>query len=38
MEVDQINKKFEVEISRLTNQNEKLQTELLTKSIAFENL
>lgn len=38
MEVDQVTKKFEVEVSRLTNQNEKLQTDLLNKSIAFENL
>lgn len=38
MEVDQIQKKYEIEVSRLTNQNEKLQTELLNKSIAYENL
>ena len=38
MEVDQIRKKFEIELSRLTNQNEKLQTDLLNKSIAFESL
>lgn len=38
MEVDQVRKKFEIEVSKLTSQNEKLQTDLLNKSIAFENL
>ena len=38
MEVDQIRKQSEIEISRLTNQNEKLQTDLLNKSIALENM
>lgn len=38
MEVDQIRKKFQIEVSKLTNQNEKLQTDLLNKSIAYENL
>ena len=35
MQVEQIKKKFEIEVSRLTNQNEKLQTDLLNKSIAY---
>jgi hypothetical protein len=38
MEVDQIKKKYEIEVTRLSNQNEKLQTDLLNKSIAYENL
>ena len=35
MEVDQIRKKCEIEITRLNNLNEKLQTDLLNKEIAF---
>lgn len=38
MQVDQIEKRYEIQVTRLTNQNEKLQTDLLNKSIAFENL
>lgn len=38
MQVDQITKTFEIEVSKLNNQNQKLQTDLLQKSIALQNL
>jgi len=31
--VDQVVKKFEIELSRLTNENQRLQTELLNRTI-----
>ena len=38
MEVDQITKTFEIEVTKLTNHNQKLQTDLLQRSIAVETL
>ena len=38
MEVDQIRKKYELDLTRLTNNNEKLQTELSNKKIDYEKL
>lgn len=38
MEVDQIVKKFEIEVSRLTNENQRLQTDLLNRNLAQEGL
>ncbi len=38
MEIDQLRKKYEMENTRLTTINEQLKTELLNKTIAFENL
>ena len=35
MEVDQIRKKCEIEITRLSNLNEQLQTDLLNKEVAY---
>ena len=38
MEVDQIRKKYQLDLTRLTNNNEKLQTELSNKKIDYEKL
>jgi multidrug resistance efflux pump len=38
MELDQIKKKYELELTRLTNSNERLQTELSNKKIDYEKL
>ena len=38
MEVDQLRKKYEIESSRLITSNEQLKTEILNKTIQFENM
>ena len=38
MEVDQLRKKYEIESARLITSNEQLKTEILNKTIQFENM
>jgi hypothetical protein len=38
MEIDQIKKKFELDIERISNDNKRLKSELLNRNLAYENL
>ncbi len=38
MEIDQMRKRYEMENAKLTTTNEQLKTEILNKTIAFENM
>jgi hypothetical protein len=38
MEIDQIKKKFELDMERISNDNKRLKSELLNRNLAYENL